>query len=208
MDSDFELLERWRGGDSEAGEQLFSRNFEPVFRFFRNKVGTEASDLTQRTFLACVEKRHSIDDRASFRSFLFGVARYELLGHLRRVRREHGFDPGVTSIAAAGVSPSTAWARKQDHKRLLVALQQLPIDAQVLLELSYWEHMNSTELAQVLEIPAPTVRSRLRKARSLLLEAMADPRIADGARELTTARLEAWAAELGQSRVDPESGED
>ena len=57
MDPDIALLERWRAGDRRAGEDLFSRHFAQVLRFFEGKVGGRAEDLTQQTFLACAKPR-------------------------------------------------------------------------------------------------------------------------------------------------------
>ena len=51
---------------------------------------------------------------------------------------------------------------------MLEALRRIPLDAQVLLELTYWEQMTSKELGEVLGVPETTVRSRLGRARTLL----------------------------------------
>ena len=54
MDSDAQLVARWRQGDKSAGEALFERYYDGVARFFYNKVGERSADLIQKTFLACV----------------------------------------------------------------------------------------------------------------------------------------------------------
>ena len=56
MDTDRQLLEAWRGGDKKAGKRLFERHYDALTRFFRNKVGPEAPDLVQQTFLGCLER--------------------------------------------------------------------------------------------------------------------------------------------------------
>jgi hypothetical protein len=54
--ADAELLEAWGAGDKAAGEALFDRHFEAIYRFFQNKVGPGViDDLVQQTFLGCVE---------------------------------------------------------------------------------------------------------------------------------------------------------
>ena len=81
--SDRDLVERWRGGDEAAKETLLSRHYPAIERFFAGKLPAAASDLTQQTFLACLEAADRLDNAASFRAFLFGVARYVLLRYLR-----------------------------------------------------------------------------------------------------------------------------
>lgn len=83
--SDTDLLTRWRGGESAAGERLFSRHFTRVERFFVNKVDPHhVADLVQETFVACVEGRDRIRDGTRFRGYLLGAAHNVLCGFLRR----------------------------------------------------------------------------------------------------------------------------
>ena len=72
---DFELLDAWRAGSREAGSELFERHFPGLFWFFRNKAGESAEDLVQQTFLSVVESRDRFRKDASFRTYLFTVAR-------------------------------------------------------------------------------------------------------------------------------------
>jgi RNA polymerase sigma factor (sigma-70 family) len=167
--SDAELLEAWRDGDVEAGRALFERHIGVLSRFFRNKVGEEREDLIQRTLLACVESRDRLRDGASFRAYLLRVARSRLYDHLARVRGgPHRPDPLVTSVADAGLSPSRIIAKSEQDRLLLLALRRLPLELQVALELHYWEGLTTAELADVLEIPQGTVKTRLFRARNLL----------------------------------------
>jgi RNA polymerase sigma factor (sigma-70 family) len=195
--TDVELLDAWRGGDRRAGEQLFERHYAAVARFFRNKLEFGVDDLIQRTFLACVEGRERIRGDASFRTYLFAVAR-NLLGKHYRGRQRPGdrIDFGVTSIHDLAPSPSVVVAEHQEQRLLLAALRRIPIDHQIVLELYYWERLTSAEIAGVLDVPHGTVRTRIRRAKQLLEEQL---RALDGERaivESTVANLESWAASL------------
>ena len=77
---DFETLDRWRAGDRAAGNELLRRHFDGLYRFFRNKVDEGVDDLIQRSFLACVESKDRFRKQASFRTYLFTVARHERRG--------------------------------------------------------------------------------------------------------------------------------
>ncbi|MFO0633263.1 MAG: sigma-70 family RNA polymerase sigma factor [Nannocystaceae bacterium] len=89
-DLDLELLEAWRGGDAKAGNALFDRYFDAVFRFFRNKVADHADDLVQQTFLALVQARDRFRGDSSFRTYLFTAARSKLFNYLEATRRARG----------------------------------------------------------------------------------------------------------------------
>ncbi|MFO0634870.1 MAG: RNA polymerase sigma factor [Nannocystaceae bacterium] len=156
MGDDVELLRRWHGGDKTAGNELFARHFPALRRFFRNKVGhEEAEDLIQRTMLETVRSAPSFRGEASFRTFIFTIARRELCHHIRRKHRKGGeadLDFSVSSLEALGTSPSGLAAQRQDHQRILAALRAIPLDFQITLELHYWEQLEAKELAEVLGI--------------------------------------------------------
>jgi RNA polymerase sigma factor (sigma-70 family) len=178
-DDDSVLVERWHGGDAAAGRVLFERYFERIYRFFETKCRDKAEELTQATFLSCMRARTQFRHDASFRSYLFTIARHELHHELRRYQRhDQRLDFEVSSIAQLVSTPATKLARFREHRRLLEALQALPVAQQTLLELHYWEELDIAELAAIFEAPAATVRSRLHRARQALraqLEASAPP---------------------------------
>ena len=200
MVDDFALLEAWRGGDLQAGSQLFDRHFESIHRFLRNKVGDDTDEVMQRTLLACVETRDRFRGASSFRTYLFGVARLELLAHYRRRRKmDSHVDLESRSFYDLDPSPSTVVAKHMEQKILHEALRRLPIDLQIALELHYWENMSATEVATVLEIPSGTVKSRLRRAKEMLREAMSGLQLSKPALESTLGDLEGWARSLGET---------
>lgn len=175
---DAELLERWRQGDLAAGNELFREHFTAIRRFFRNKIrADDVEDLIQRTFAACVEGRDRFRGDSSFRTFLFAVARNQLYKFLRdRASRDARVDPdlGVSSVHALGMTPSSVVAARQEHALVLEALQRIPVDHQVMLELYYWEQLPGPEIAKVFDISPTTVRTRLFRARQSLEAALRD----------------------------------
>ena len=199
---DFDLLRAWRSGDASAGETLFERHFAAVNRFFRSKTDGGVEDLVQATFLACVENRDSFEERASFSAYLFGIARYKLFGHYKKRRSAVDFE--TCSVVDLGGSPSTILGGREEQKLLLDALRRLPIDFQIVIELSYWEGLKGTELAEVLGVSHHTVRSRLSRARTALRESV--ERLASGKdiAQSTLGDLDAWASEL-RRHITPSS---
>jgi RNA polymerase sigma-70 factor (ECF subfamily) len=172
MERDEELLRAWAAGDAAAGRALFERHFEPVLRFFRNKCGGEdgeLEDLVQATFAQCLASHASFRGEASFRTYLFTIARNELYAHWRRRQRSRAeLDVTSMSVEDLRTSPRSKLAAHQDRQLLARALREIPLELQVALELHYWEDLSGPELAAILDIPEGTVRSRLRRGRELL----------------------------------------
>ncbi|MCA9705849.1 MAG: sigma-70 family RNA polymerase sigma factor [Myxococcales bacterium] len=167
--SDHELLAAWRAGDRQAGGRLLDRHFGTLRRFFKNKIGDDYEELVQRTLAGCVEGRERYRGEGHFRSYLLGIACNVLRDHLRQRYRDGRVDFGCTSMIDLGQpGPSTVAAGRREQVILLEALRRLPLDDQIALELRYWEQLNSTQIAQILGIPAATVRTRMRSARQLL----------------------------------------
>ncbi len=192
--SDFDLLAAWRAGNGAAGNTLVGRHYGPLLRFFELRSRTP-EDLTQETLLAIVESRDEFRAEASFRAFLFGVARRVLLkGMSKRYRRERlsSFD---APEPRRNTSLSALFARRQEQQFLLMVLTTLPEDTQTLLALAYWENLKAREIAEVMGIPVSTTTTRLARARL---------RLAEGIRQLATPQtsaallqdLEGWTRSL------------
>lgn len=193
-DSDFELLQAWRDGDVQAGEDLFARHFEGLCRFFRNKISEGVDDLIQRTFLLLVERRDQFEGRSSFRTYLFVVARNELYRELgTRRRAAEKFDPLEVSVVEISPSPPSVMARKREERALLEALRRIPLEHQVTLELYFWEEMTAGAIGEVLEVPEGTVRTRIRRARALLAQELASLEAGGAPLHTTDANIDQWA---------------
>lgn len=205
MESDADLLDKWREGDRAAGNELARRHFMSVYRFFVNKVNDEVDDLIQRTFLACVEGRDRVREGASIKAYLIGIARNQLLMHVRRRhRREHPF--AEVTVAELSGSPSRVMADREEEKILLQALRRIPLDLQTTVELYYWEQLSVHEIAEILEIPPGTVKSRLYRARDSLRQALSAMEVPEPLQRTTLGGFERWAAALRDKVRQPEPG--
>jgi len=191
---DASLLLAWRNGDRNSGEALLDRHFKALSRFFRNKASDGIDDLVQATMLALLESPERYRGEGSFRSFVFGIAYNVLREHYRAGAR--ALDPSTDSACDQAPGPSQAYAEKAEQRLLLEGLRQIPLEHQTLLELYYWEAMTGPDIAAVLGVPVGTIRTRIRRARSLVEAAMrsvaADARIL----ESTVTDLDAWARSI------------
>lgn len=197
MVDDADLLARWRGGDRAAGEQLFDRYFKALARFFRNKGADRMDDLIQQTMLGLLEASAGFRAEGSFRSFVFGVAYNVLRNHYRSQRRDDAhLDFGATSVFDLAPGAADLIAQAQEQRLLLQGLRRIPLEHQVLLELYFWEPLGAAEIAVALGVPEGTVRTRIRRAKALLQQAVAqlcaDPALV----ESTISNLDDWARAL------------
>lgn len=197
MLSDAELIQRWRDGDGNAGSTLVGRHFRAVFRFFRSKVGAEADELTQKTFLGCVESRDRFRDDLPFRAYLFGIARKQLLRHFEG--RGKGFPADAfsrMSVADLAPSPSRLAAGREEVERLMVAMQRLPVDSQIAIELVHWEGLKLAAVAEVLGVSVGSIKGRMHRAREQLKREL------DAATPGSSASFERDAELLGKALDD------
>jgi RNA polymerase sigma-70 factor (ECF subfamily) len=172
MDSDLQLLERWRTGDRKAGNELLARHFNMLRVYFFARVPErQTEDLIQEVFLRMVEALDRFEKRCSFRTFLTGIARNVFHETVRELYRPDGrFDPLEESLyAVSGRSHSSLLASEQAMQLLLDAMQRVPCQQQDTLELHYFHGFTVRELAELEGIPVGTANGRLQAARRALL---------------------------------------
>lgn len=198
MRTDAELLQAWGAGDRGAATELVERYYRPVLRFFDLRVSPAAEDLTQRTFLACVESRERLRQPESFRPFLFAIARGLLLNHLRtRTVEANVFETGDISTALdPGPTASRIVARSEEQVLLLRALQTLDADTQSLIVLFYWEGLKTSEISVVLGVGVSTLTTRLSRARKALQDAIVAMPALPRHRDALITDLDGWLASV------------
>lgn len=168
--SDDELLDAWTAGDRRAGEQLVDRYVSVVTDFLRHRRADELEDVTQATFLACVENRRCFRGDASFKTYLLAIASRQLAMRSRKaIRREHALTRSP-SIPQSGPLPSRVAELQEELVVLERALEDLSPDLRELLRRYYWQDQSVADIAAQLRIPAGTVKSRLSRIRALLRE--------------------------------------
>lgn len=202
--TDFELVEAWQQGDADAGDRLVRRHFRSVFRFFVGKLpDADIEDLTQRTFMACAARRTSVDASRSFRAYLFGIARNELL-MVRRTdrRREARHDAFAHQPQSHRTSPSAKVVVGEEERLMVRALRRLPVDHQIALEMHYFEELSYPEIAQILEVPVGTAKSRMSRAKDALRDQIAELSASPELVRSTVGDLDGWARSLRARMLD------
>jgi RNA polymerase sigma-70 factor (ECF subfamily) len=167
VDPDLELLQNWRDGDKTAGGRLLAKYFRALRSYFQTRVPElDQEDLIQEVFTRMVSARDRFEGRSSVRIYLFCIAKNVYYEALRKRYRPTGvFDELTESVAdVSGRTQSSILAATEELRLLLDALRTLPAQQQELLELRYFQTMTQDEIAEVLGIPAGTVKSRIHAA--------------------------------------------
>lgn len=185
--SDEELLRLTGAGDADAFTALYRRRQAGIFRFALQMCGSEgiAEDVTQEVFMTLVGGREGSQlfdpSRGTLASYLYGVARNQVL---RRLEKERHFvalidetteDGSGAPMTASGTliaahDPLADLARNELIETVRLAVLALPAHYREVVVLCELHEMSYAEAAMVLGCAVGTVRSRLHRARALLVE--------------------------------------
>jgi len=162
-----------RGGNRESFAELYRRRQRDVYRFALHMTGAAdvAEDVTQEVFMMLMRKDNAFDEtKGSVKAFLLGVARNYVL---RRLRQERSFipiddamDEAATTDAGANDSLNQSEAIMAMHKAVL----NLPAHYREAVVLCDLQELSYAEAAEVLGCAIGTVRSRLHRARTMLID--------------------------------------
>lgn len=163
--SDEQLMLVFSQGSTEAFSELFRRYKQPIYGFFRRRVvdSSQAEELTQETFLALVRAAGRYEPRALFRTYLYAIALKILRAHRRKAAFRAAFLGQRSSTqepSRLDATDSTLWVRR--------AVAKLDSTDREILLLREFEELSYAEIADLLELPLNTVRSRLFRARMAL----------------------------------------
>lgn len=188
-DEEDRLLASYRAGDAAALAELLrsyqQRLFAVCFRMLRDEH--DARDLAQDAMVRVVESIDGFDGRSRLSTWIIRIAVNGCLSHLRRekVRRADSLDRPVKSNdgegggaplgrSLAGVEPPPEERIQQDETRARIwdAMERLDPDARTMIVLRDLQGLDYHQIAEVLEIPLGTVKSRLYRAREALRDAV------------------------------------
>jgi RNA polymerase sigma-70 factor (ECF subfamily) len=182
------LVSRCLGGDESAWEELVRLHTRQVyglcFRFTNS--GQEAQDLTQEVFLRVFKTIKTFRSaEGSFHTWLARVTRNLLIDHYRRSRQERVTDsieeqlPMLEEVGAvAAARPDHAVAGREASEILQATLQRLSPDLREAVILRDLQEMEYREIAEVLNIPEGTVKSRINRGRAELARLLRKQKLA------------------------------
>lgn len=189
---DAALVARVRKGDMQAFGLLVAKYQDRIYNLIFRLCGNaaDAEELAQETFLKAMEKIGQFRGSSRFYTWLFRIAANLAISSRRRGGRikfhslasggpwDGEGDPQATLEARLSdrreVQPHQAAAAAETAQAVLRALEELDEEARLVVVLRDVEDMDYSQIAEVLDLPAGTVKSRLHRARCLLKEKLAD----------------------------------
>jgi RNA polymerase sigma-70 factor (ECF subfamily) len=171
VNSDEELLEQAKRGSVEAFETLYRRHRDWVYRLAWRFTANEADalDVLQETFAYLLRKLPGLRLTAAMTTFLYPVVKHLSL-NLRRKRTPDTADDEVLAAIPAPTDQETS------RSELAAALATLPADQREVVLMRFLDDMSLEEIAQALNTPLNTIKSRLYRALDALRD---DPRTRD-----------------------------
>jgi RNA polymerase sigma-70 factor (ECF subfamily) len=169
------LIQRCLAGDQDAWAQIVRQHWRKVFNIAYKFTGKhdEAEDLTQDVFLKIFKSLDTFDRRANFQTWLVSVSRNLCIDHYRSVRKERetidrDVDAGQLSPAAVTISPIAALEQADRVTLLKKALAYLPPTLRSAVLLRDIQELSYQEIADRLQLPEGTVKSRINRGRTEL----------------------------------------
>lgn len=200
---DEELLRQSLAGDEEAFVALYRRWQGRIYRFALQMSGSEATaeDVTQEVFIVLMREGHRFDPmRGTVSAYLYGVARNHVL---RRFARDRVFVPlateqdetetDATCNFVSGDDPLGDLTRTETIEAVRQAVLTLPAHYREVVVLCELHEMSYAEAASVLNCAVGTIRSRLHRARAMLVERLRGRRERGGSAEQPLSEVRCFA---------------
>lgn len=161
------------GGDARSFEMLYDRLQGGIYRYALRMTGSPATaeDVTQEVFLSLIRDRCDYEPgKGKVKSYLYGIARHRLLRRLEKERSFISLDAETYETPVSCHDPFLDFARDEVIELVRQAVLSLPAHFREVVVLCYLQEMNYAEAGEIIDCPIGTVRSRLARARSLLVK--------------------------------------
>lgn len=165
---DYRLIELSLTGDNKAFDVLVKRYEQQMYRTAWGIVKNDetAKDITQAAFIKCWKKLASFNPEYKFYSWLYRIIVNESLNHVR----DHKPHATLRLYSSDEHNPYFVLLKKEENKSLAKAIGSLSTDYQVVIQLRHFEGLSYKEMADILQLPEKTIKSRLYTARMQLRE--------------------------------------
>ena len=174
--TDINLINRIAAGDKLAMQALFARHRTGTYRWLLRMVHDEAlaEDLLSEVFLDVWRQTNRFEGRSSVSTWLMSIARFKALSARRRRTEDELTEEIEGTLADTANDPEAALQEKNRSELLREALTRLSPEHREIIDLVYYHEKSISECAEILGIPAATVKTRMFYARKKLAELVKD----------------------------------
>ena len=183
FDSDNALVKRAREGDYSAFERLFERHRQLVYRFAYQMAPRrdDAEDIVQEAFVRAYQNLDKYRDEAKFTTWLLKITRNLVFNEMRRAKRHPHLpvqiEPNAEEMPLkdeATASPDETLLQTELQQAIENAITLLPETQRMALVLRRYDELSYEEIADVLDLSVPAVKSLLFRARTELRKRLKD----------------------------------
>jgi RNA polymerase sigma-70 factor (ECF subfamily) len=164
------LLQRVAAGDRDAFSELYRRLQRPLFGYLMKLVRERemVEDVLNETMMEVWRQAARFEGRSSVNTWVFSIAHHRAVSRLRK-RRETSLDEEQAATIEDEAPTPDERAISGDMSRLLGTLmEQLSFEHREILHLAYYQEFSVQEIADALDLPANTVKTRMFYARQRL----------------------------------------
>ena len=164
------LLQRVAGGDRAAFAELYRRLQRPLYGYLMKLVRERdmVEDVLNETMMEVWRQAARFEGRSSVNTWVFSIAHHRAVSRLRRKRETSLDEDSAAAIEDMAPTPDQN-AVTSDMNRLLAGLiEQLSFEHREILHLAYYQEFSVQEIADALDLPANTVKTRMFYARQRL----------------------------------------
>ena len=169
------LISRARGGDRDAFGELVEQYRDNVYRLAYRMCGNayDADEAAQEAFVAAWRALPNFRGDAKFSTWLYRLTTNAAIDVMRREKRHQTVGDGeMIEVADDADSPQETVERTEQQEAVQKALATLSEEYREVLLLRYMEELDYAEIAEVLQLPSGTVKSRINRAKAALKAAL------------------------------------
>jgi RNA polymerase sigma-70 factor (ECF subfamily) len=173
---DARLIARIASGELRAFEELYRLYHPRLTRFLSGMVSRPQliEEVLDDTLLLVWDRPHAYNGASKVSTWIFAIAYRKALKALRR-RDEPVDDLAAEDRPSGEEGPEDAFNRRQAREALLRAMSELPIDQRTVVDLCYFHDMGYREIAEIMDCPVDTVKTRMFHARRRLKAKLTQP---------------------------------
>lgn len=168
--SDGQLLARIARGDQEAVAALYRRLERPLFAFLVKTLRDReaAADVLNDTMLDVWRQAGRFEGKSSVATWIYAIAHHKAISWLRRWREVELNEEAAAEIADDAPSADVKLAEADVAMAISRLMERLSVDHRVVLQLAYFQEFSVSQIAEILDCPENTVKTRMFYARQRL----------------------------------------
>lgn len=173
-DRDIDLMNRLKEGDQSAMQVLYNRHYQRIYRFIIRQIRDEmmAEDILNDVFLDCWRQAQKFEGRSAVSTWLTAIAFNKSISYLRKRKEAQIGEGQAEAIMDEADSPQTLLMKDDKGSMIRDAMDELSSDHKAVIDLAYYHEMGVREIAEILDVPQNTVKTRLFHARKKLHEVL------------------------------------